>query len=1103
MLNSPHHSPAAVSSLATGQAPRALLATTPSQTAPRAPVKAVRRFHNLESRLRRSSPPTNPTAAPNNAVTMGLPSTPEHSTVRRRPRYSARPFALTIAAVSVLALLAYIKTGSRDAVRNPGLSKRNVFVQDQECRLVHHAEDKCAFVRANCPDEEAGVFSYLSFYYCHLHHAKPVAFVILVLWLALLFSTIGIAASDFFCVNLSTIASLLGMSESMAGVTFLAFGNGSPDVFSTFAAFNTNSASLAIGELIGAACFITAVVAGSMALVRPFKVARKSFVRDVSFFIVAATFSMVFIWDGKLTLWESCTMVGFYIFYVCFVMAWHWWLGRRKARKLRAAAMRSHFIVPGGEEEEFPQEYHDEDDGPASTSRSSLTRGVSADDFAALERGDTSQPLEADDNEEMRERWLGELNDNMRLSRPQLRGRRNTHTPIRPSLVGALEFRAVLSSLQKSRNIQTIPINLRRYSDDPTYTTAQQQDLISTNYDPAPRPPYEVPQEPSEHTPLVTRPTLDVQRHLPNRLRAVSTNDMDNARLDPDTLRLGVIPTIDFGPASPEDSRNQTTTEERVPASPAISLSPPPSEFGSTATSPVIPTFPNPTPNMLAPPTWDGTGSSTRSTTNSPSPLSSPTVEALAPSRPQPKLIVPSPMSPPVPFPAYTDYPTSAHSSRSASLLLPPPSISAASVPSDYFGEHIMDGSDRPKVPRWWPSTVLPPPVVLLSTLFPTLQNWKNKNIWDKMLGVVAAPSVFLLTITLPVVESQKDGLSQTDPSVNSLSLPGPVTPINGDVSTPQLSQVSGPRTGSFSHDSPREQTIISTGKVDSNGRRDNTITVSACPSFQDNTTMDTNIMQSPEQLPAATPLSGPTTWNRWLVIVQTFTAPFFIVFIIWANTELEYPRALIRPTLYSLLVSLCTLAFLLLTTTPTRPPRWRSVLCFLGFVVSIAWISSIANEVVGVLKTLGVILNMSDAILGLTIFAVGNSLGDFVADITVARLGFPVMALSACFGGPMLNILLGIGLSGCYIILKGGRHHHAKHPDKPIKFKPYQIDISTTLVISGGTLLVTLVGLLLVVPWRRWKMDRVIGWGLVALWCTSTVANVVIEVLGVGSSVR
>ena len=37
--------------------------------------------------------------------------------------------------------------------------------------------------------------------------------------------------------------------------TFLAFGNGSPDVFSTFAAMGSNSGSMAVGELIGAAGF--------------------------------------------------------------------------------------------------------------------------------------------------------------------------------------------------------------------------------------------------------------------------------------------------------------------------------------------------------------------------------------------------------------------------------------------------------------------------------------------------------------------------------------------------------------------------------------------------------------------------------------------------------------------------------------------------------------------------------------------------------------------------------------------------------------------------------------------------------------------------------
>ena len=48
---------------------------------------------------------------------------------------------------------------------------------------------------------------------------------------------------------------------------------------------------LAIGELIGAAGFITAVVAGSMALVREFRVGKKTFVRDVHFFIVAASWA--------------------------------------------------------------------------------------------------------------------------------------------------------------------------------------------------------------------------------------------------------------------------------------------------------------------------------------------------------------------------------------------------------------------------------------------------------------------------------------------------------------------------------------------------------------------------------------------------------------------------------------------------------------------------------------------------------------------------------------------------------------------------------------------------------------------------------------------
>merc|ERR1712098_335053 len=215
-----------------------------------------------------------------------------------------------------------------------------------------------------------------------------------------------------------------------------------------------------------------------------------------------------------------------------------------------------------------------------------------------------------------------------------------------------------------------------------------------------------------------------------------------------------------------------------------------------------------------------------------------------------------------------------------------------------------------------------------------------------------------------------------------------------------------------------------------------------------------------------------------------------FVVIIVWANSAEGNTSLLVKLVLYSLLGSMIAFAVLVLTTSPTKPPKYRFVLCFLGFVVAIAWISTIANEVVGVLKAIGVILGISDAILGLTIFAVGNSLGDLVADITVARLGYPVMALSACFGGPMLNILLGIGLSGIYMTIKGANHKHAKHPGNHIEYKPYEIEVSGTLMISGVTLLVTLVGLLLVVPLNGWRMDRRVGIGLIALWTLSTVGN-------------
>merc|ERR1712098_834624 len=107
--------------------------------------------------------------------------------------------------------------------------------------------------------------------------------------------------------------------------------------------------------------------------------------------------------------------------------------------------------------------------------------------------------------------------------------------------------------------------------------------------------------------------------------------------------------------------------------------------------------------------------------------------------------------------------------------------------------------------------------------------------------------------------------------------------------------------------------------------------------------------------------------------------------------------------------------------TSRSSPPVYHKIFAFIGFVISIVWIYVIANELVSLLKAFGVMFGLSDAILGLTVLAWGNSIGDMIADTSMAKRGAPRVGYSACFGGPLFNLLVGIGLPFTIEILQGG----------------------------------------------------------------------------------
>ncbi|KAH7162783.1 Sodium/calcium exchanger protein-domain-containing protein [Dactylonectria estremocensis] len=985
------------------------------------------------------------------------------ATLMRGRRLDSRPFYTVILLLSVLTAYSFVSHTLHHGRDTPdetrALLKRN---ENPECGAVHEADDKCAFVRKYCTDDDAGLIPYLELYYCTFGSVQPVAFVGLTAWLGLLFTTIGIAASDFFSVNLSTISTILGLSESLAGVTFLAFGNGSPDVFSTFAAMGSNSASMAVGELIGAASFITGVVAGSMALVREFRVDRKTYARDICFFIIAVCFTTVFLADGHLHFWECWLMIGYYILYVTTVVCWHWVSTRRKQRRRREGEARSHVYGPSGHsgDELAGEPYRDD---PDESDHGTFAASSRSPDINALEAGprievDGHRPFVNEDldedeaSSEDHDRMVAaEVASSMRVLRTRGR-RRHTLTPIRPSLVGALEFRSALAQLQREGNLQLSAIPERSYSENHVSKRGR-RGTASVVLD----------SSTSDGRPATSQPAPAIKRE-----RALSHGDAP-VGMDHQDLLIPGRDRADTNLSIPQSSGARTPSP-----SPSYTiggnLAPPP--VGQPGAAPEDESDHNPHVRLL-----------------------SPSLQLQIPSR---RSSYSDRSSPASQFPLYTDSPA---------LLSPNPH----SEPSEFVAPGLVSrdspfadlhlAAREPTPVKWWPYAILPPPHVLLATLFPTLQGWEDKAIWDKFVSAISVPSIFLLVTTLPVVESETTNDDESllatilEPSsgIGHVAPPISIEPQAMESESEWQryrrhtlsrgnSYVASPLVSPFMAGLQREETLVAPDSEFSLGP----------PAV---------VMKPASEIPsAATSRNEPTGWNRWLVGFQLFTGPLFAVFILWANMmeDFEKPgRVLVMMVLYTLLGSLLLLGLMLMFTTEEKRPKRHYMLCFMGFIIAIAWISTIAGEVVGVLKTFGVVLGISEALLGLTIFAAGNSVGDLVADITVARLGYPVMALSACFGGPMLNILLGIGIGGVAMMMKKANHKHRLNPDLPIQYKPYKVQVGGTLMVSAITLLVMLVGLLIIVPMNKWVLSRKIGYGLIALWAVSTVVNVIVEVTG------
>ncbi|NXA54709.1 NCLX protein, partial [Nothocercus julius] len=210
--------------------------------------------------------------------------------------------------------------------------------------------------------------------------------------------------------------------------------------------------------------------------------------------------------------------------------------------------------------------------------------------------------------------------------------------------------------------------------------------------------------------------------------------------------------------------------------------------------------------------------------------------------------------------------------------------------------------------------------------------------------------------------------------------------------------------------------------------------------------------------VPVVDPDKEDLNWKRPLNCLHVVTGPLLCILTLKSGAYGLYQIQGVFPV-WVLVALLGTIVAVLLfsTTSNEEPPKYHCVFAFLGFLVSAMWINAAATELVNILRTLGIIFQLSNTVLGLTLLAWGNSIGgegptgapaaapepggtsgrlpflspcaDTFSDLTMARQGYPRMAFSACFGGIIFNILVGVGL-GCLLQMSASQVVVKLEPD-------------------------------------------------------------------------
>jgi Ca2+/Na+ antiporter len=173
---------------------------------------------------------------------------------------------------------------------------------------------------------------------------------------------------------------------------------------------------------------------------------------------------------------------------------------------------------------------------------------------------------------------------------------------------------------------------------------------------------------------------------------------------------------------------------------------------------------------------------------------------------------------------------------------------------------------------------------------------------------------------------------------------------------------------------------------------------------------------------------------------------------------------------------------YIFLTTHRSKPPSQSSVLETLwvltAFLMCIVWFYLLCGELICILESMGRIMNIPSAYLGLTLLAWGNCVGDFFSIMALAKRGLGEMAIAGCYASPIFDMLVGLGLSTTLATTK-------------IYPEPFVLEFDRSSYVSILFLYFTLGASLLLISRRGWRLEKNFGYFLYSVYGVYTFVQI------------